>query len=261
MPNTPPLAAGRPLAIVTGASSGIGRATAIKLAAAGYSVVAIARSPAALAETVSLCGSASRAVICDITDAHALRRAFESIHTEFGRIDLLVNNAGIARVRSIDQTTPDIMAEAWSLNTAATANAIHLVWPIMAAQRSGCIVNISSMAALDPFPGFFAYAASKAAVNMLTLVASREGSPLGIRCFCLCPGAVETPLLRSAFDDTAVPAAAALPPEVVANCVVKCVEGGYDDRQGTPIAILSAEVSRERREAGLDLYGAETPGS
>lgn len=235
-------------AIVTGAGSGIGRAVAVALAGSGYSVALLGRRVEALRETADLCGEADVVTIlpCDVADAGQLSEAIKSVHERHGRIDVLVNCAGVARVRPIARTTPDVVSEALATNAGAIANAIHCVWPIITRQepdangRRGVIVNISSMAAIDPYPGFFAYAASKAAANMLSVVADREGKRAGVRCFCLCPGAVETAMLRSSFDEKTVPRERALSPDDVAAVVMQCVRGERDGEAGGAIEVVKS---------------------
>jgi NAD(P)-dependent dehydrogenase (short-subunit alcohol dehydrogenase family) len=99
------------------------------------------------------------------------------------------------------------------------------------------VVNVSSLASSDPFQGFFAYAASKAALDSFVRSMHREGARHGIRAFSVNPGAVETPLLRSNFPVKVVPASAALAPEAVAMLIVDCIEGRREADRGKTIEI------------------------
>lgn len=249
------------MAIVTGASSGIGRATGEALAAAGYGVVLAARTKAKLDEVAAGIAAAhpGRPVVARPTNLgrfDEVRGLVEETVARFGRLDALVNNAGIATILPIERTTPDVFADMHGVNLLGPAAAMHYAWPTFLRQRSGRVVNVSSMAAIDPFPGFFAYASSKAGLNMVTLTADREGREAGIRAFAVCPGAVETPMLRSAFDETAIPRELALSPEAVAAVVVECVLGQRDANAGEPIALLAPAVVADLRRRGLPTHGA-----
>jgi NAD(P)-dependent dehydrogenase (short-subunit alcohol dehydrogenase family) len=114
---------------------------------------------------------------------------------------------------------------------------ITRAWPHFCTRNTGCIVNVSSLATTDPFPGFFAYAASKSALESLTRSAHGEGKRHGIRAFSVAPGAVETPLLRQNFSEKVLPHAATLDPEAVASLIVDCIEGRRDEDRGKSIAI------------------------
>ncbi|CAN5860343.1 SDR family oxidoreductase [soil metagenome] len=241
----------QPTAIITGGSSGIGRAAAIVLARAGYRCAVIARRADELVETVRLCNEAAPThslpgggagvqphipQVCDLALPGLRASVFTDLVTKLGRVDVLVNCAGVARLAPIEKTTNAMLTEAFELNTVATAAAISAVWPTMQRAKGGVIVNISSMAALDPFPGFFAYAAAKAAVNMLTVVAVREGSRHNIRAYAICPGAVETEMLRSMFNEKVVPREKAIAPAAVGELVLACVRGERPS-DGKPIPI------------------------
>ncbi len=235
----------RPVAVVTGAGSGIGRATALALAAQGHDLALAGRSRAPLEVAASLIGRSSlKGATClvvptDMSDPGAVRRLIDETLARFGRLDVLVNNAGLAESASIAQTTPDLFRRTLDLNTLGPACAILAAWPTFIRQRRGCVVNVSSLASRDPFPGFFAYAASKAAVNLLARSCALEGREHGIRAFAVAPGAVETPMLRAIFDEQALPKARTLSPESVARVIVDCAMGGRDRENGETI-FLSA---------------------
>jgi NAD(P)-dependent dehydrogenase (short-subunit alcohol dehydrogenase family) len=97
---------------------------------------------------------------------------------------------------------------------------------------------VSSMASIDPFPGFAAYAAAKAGLNMLTHVTAREGAAIGLKAVAIAPGAVETPMLRSAFDERAIPRHAALSPQAVASLIADCITGRRAFQPGEVIQIV-----------------------
>ncbi len=228
------------MAIVTGASSGIGRACAVRLAEAGHRVVLVSRRRESLdAVLATLPGGGHVVHPCDVADPIAARRLIDRVIAELGRVDVLVNSAGVAPVRSVGESTPDLTRSVLALNTEAPANLLHFAWPIMTRQGRAVVVNISSLASIDPFDGFFAYAASKAALNLLTLVADREGSPHGVRCYAICPGAVETPMLRAIVSSDALPTSQTLPPDAIAEVVMQCVRGERLAEAGRPIVVAS----------------------
>ena len=108
----------------------------------------------------------------------------------------LVNAAGVAPNVPIERTTEDILEQCFLVNAFGPAFLISRCWPHFKRQKSGCVVNVSTLGVMDPFPGFFAYAASKAALDSFTRSVAREGRSSGIRSFCVNPGAVETAILR-----------------------------------------------------------------
>lgn len=225
------------VAIVTGAGAGIGLATAKMLSAADWSLVLVGRTRSKLdAAGISLQGEWI-AIEGDVADPVFVARVVESSTQRFGGIDALINAAGVAALATIPAHTPDMILSCFGANAIGPANFISAVWPLLIKRGGGRIVNVSSMASIDPFNGFFAYAASKSAMNMLTKVGDKEGKRQGIRCFCIAPGAVETDMLRSMFSTTQVPASAALPPEDVAKAIVECVLGERDAQAGEPIVV------------------------
>ncbi len=229
-----------PVAIVTGASSGIGHACAVQLSRAGYRVVLAARTLATLAAArATLTDDRHVTRACDISDPPQARELIERTVREFGRIDVLINAAGTAPVRAVEATTPEITRSVFALNAEAPANLIHFAWPALMATGRGVIVNISSMASIDPFDGFYTYAASKAALNMLSYVANREGSPRGVHCYVLCPGAVETPMLRAIVPASVLPPSRTLATDDIATVALQCIRGERMADAGKPILLPS----------------------
>ena len=205
--------------IITGAGRGIGRATAQRLTAAGMNVLAVARTAADLDETVQSTRDHSGQClveVADVTDRAQVDRAVARARKKFGRIDALINNAGLAPLSPVATMTDDAFARTNAVNINAVFYTCRAAWPDLTATR-GCIINLSSMASTDPFPGFAAYGAAKAWVNLFTRALADEGKPSGIRAFAVAPGAVETTMLRGAFPD--FPAAETLAPEEVAGLI------------------------------------------
>jgi NADP-dependent 3-hydroxy acid dehydrogenase YdfG len=239
------------IAVVTGASSGIGAAVAKLLVKAGHTVVGIARNSDKLSALGRALGERFEPFPCDVTDTSVFGAVLHQIADTHGRIDLLVNNAGSAKVMSIAETTPAEFRAMHDLNVAAPATAIHTLWPTMCRHGDARIVNMSSLAQLDPFPGFFAYASAKSAVHLLTVVANAEGEAHGVRAFTVAPGVVDTPLHRSLMPDGIEPVnglSSTLQPNDVATLVVAIAEGKHDARAGWVLAMPApAAVTALRR--------------
>jgi NAD(P)-dependent dehydrogenase (short-subunit alcohol dehydrogenase family) len=241
----------RPVAIVTGASSGIGRQAAVALSRRGFALVIAARRRAELQHTSAMCPSDGliEVVGADLSDPEQARLLVARAVDRFGRLDILVNNAGLGERKPMSQTTAGDVERALRLNALAPAAAMIAAWPIFERQhrehpsRIGRVINVSSMASFDPFPGFFAYAASKSAMDMLTLSAAREGEPIGVRVLSINPGAVETEMLRAAFNTSEVPADQSLSPSDVAEVIARAAQGEFDENSGQRIPVLSPAAS------------------
>lgn len=227
------------VALVTGAGSGIGRAIALALARQGYALTLVGRRADALEASASACAPAPvRVCPVDLNSPFACRDAVRTALDGFGRLDALVNNAGVGLLRPIERTTPELLEESFRVNALAPALLVLHAWPCFERQRGGCVVNISSMATFDPYPGFFAYAASKAAMNLQAASIAKEGAAIGVRAFAIAPGAVETPMLRASFDRGTVPPEHTLDPAVVARLVVECLNHRHDHLNGRTIPVL-----------------------
>jgi len=188
--------------VITGGSRGIGLATALRFARGGASVVIAARDPTALqtaVEQIRRTGAACEAVPVDVAMRAGVEEVIDVARARFGRVDVLVNNVGFAPLAPVERTSDDDFEHCVGVNIAAVFYATRAVWPLMRAQGGGVIVNVSSMASVDPFAGFAVYGACKAWVNLFTKAVAEEGRPLGIRVFAVAPGAVETALLRRHF--------------------------------------------------------------
>lgn len=233
-----------PVAVVTGAGSGIGRAAALRLGRAGWRLVLVGRNESRLAETDALLAAlptppeATELVPADLADGLSARAVIDATIECFGRIDALVNNAGAAEVVAIDETSQQLLEHTFAVNVFGPAQLITAAWPHFRAQHRGCVVNISSVAAFDPFPGFFVYAASKGALDSLTRSVALEGRSIGVRAFSINPGAVETPLLRAAFSTDVVAESQTLDPRGVAEVIAECVLGMRDWDNGRCIPVV-----------------------
>ena len=232
------------VALVTGAGSGIGRATAELLSSAGYSVALAGRREERLRETGSLLRGPWFAIGADLSVAREVEGMVDQTLARFGRIDALVNNAGSSDAATIAESSSEFITRVFALNAIAPAITIARAWPAMERRarnegRGGVVVNVSSYATIDPFPTLYAYAAAKASVNLLAKSVANQGRELGIRGFAVAPGCVDTELLRKIVTEEQVPLARRLRPEDVARVIVDCVEGKRDGENGSVILVPS----------------------
>jgi 3-oxoacyl-[acyl-carrier protein] reductase len=192
------------VALVTGASRGIGREIALTLAREGASV-GIVHFPdpdhtalaAAVVDEARQAGAEAIALPADVTDAAAVRRAVTALVDAFGRIDVVVTNAGIIHRAPLVDVTEAEWDQVIAVNLKGTFTTIHAALPHLIRQRSGKIVTVASELALIGRAGAAAYAASKAGVIGLTKSLARELSPLGINVNAVAPGPTDTEMLRS----------------------------------------------------------------
>jgi short-subunit dehydrogenase len=230
---------GPPVAIVTGAGSGIGAATARLLAEAGSALALVGRTADKLAATAKNVADALPIAV-DLSEPGAPGIVVDRTLQRWGRVDVLVNNAGTGALVPIDRTTDDVLLDAFRINAFAPIRLVALLWPTFLRQGSGCVVNVSSMATSDPFPGFTAYAAAKSALESLTRSIMNEGGEHGMRAYNVAPGAVETPLLRANFDTQQLPPERTLDPADVARVIVACIERRRDSDLGQTILLPSS---------------------
>jgi NAD(P)-dependent dehydrogenase (short-subunit alcohol dehydrogenase family) len=186
------------IAIVTGASSGIGRATAEALGREHASLVLVGRNEAALSDVARVVAAAGgRAVTCpnDITSPDAAALIVGTAIDAFGAIDVLVNAAGVLASGTLDQTDDATWERMIAVNLTAPFRLMRAASPHLAA-RKGAVVNVSSVNGLRSFPGVLAYCVSKAGVDQLTRCAALEMAPFGVRVNAVNPGVTVTNLHR-----------------------------------------------------------------
>jgi NAD(P)-dependent dehydrogenase (short-subunit alcohol dehydrogenase family) len=188
------------VAIVTGASSGIGRAAALALAAAGARVAAVGRTGAALdalAAEIAALGDAPapQAIVADVTAPDAPERIVRDVVAAAGGLDILVNAAGIIATAPTDQTTDETWDRMMDINVRAPFRLMRAAYPHLKPRR-GCIVNVSSVNGLRAFAGVSVYCASKAALDHLTRCAALDWAPDGVRVNAVNPGVTVTNLHR-----------------------------------------------------------------
>jgi 3-oxoacyl-[acyl-carrier protein] reductase len=204
----------------------------------GYQVVAVARHEAELrfaAGQIAASGVECEAVVADVGRPEAGCGIIAAAVRRFGRVDVLVNNAGVAPLAALEELAPAEFERVYAVNMAAVYHTTRAVWPIMKRQGGGVIVNISSRASIDPFPGFAVYGASKAWVNLLTQALAAEGRPHGILIYSVAPAAVETKLMRAAFPD--FPADQTLDADEVAGVIVTLCDAAMSPCSGQTIFV------------------------
>ena len=189
--------------LITGCSTGIGLATAIHLAGRGYSVYASVRD---LATSEGLRGATEEAGVTltvlslDVDSPESIRAGVERVVEEAGRVDVLVNNAGVGDLWAVEDTTETDLLQMFRTNVFGPIALIRAVLPGMRAAGSGTIVNVSSVSAriVSAFSG--PYAATKCALEAITQAVAVEGAAHGIRCVAIEPGFTQTPMLEKALS-------------------------------------------------------------
>ena len=235
----------RPVAIVTGAGSGIGRAIVQRLAGEDYRVALVGRRGERLAETtasirdVAVRAPALLEVAADVGEPEQVRDLVKQTVKRFGRVDVLVNNAAVCESHPVGATDETLLERTFAVNVFGPAMLVARLWPLFLRQRGGRVINVSSMATVDPLPGLAVYAASKAALESLTRSVAGEGRAHGIRAFSLLLGAVETEMLRSVVSTDQLPPERTLDPSDVAEVVLECAAGRHDSRIGGVIEVAS----------------------
>src|SRR5215472_14982768 len=199
------------IAIVTGSASGIGQALAGALVARGDTVVVAVFDKDGAERTVGDLSErgpgAATAAVVDVRDADAVQALVDQTRDRHGRLDLMVNNAGIG----VGGETRELLLAHWDrvidVNLRGVVHGVHAAYPVMVEQRSGHIVNTASMAGLLPSPGLTPYATTKHAVVGLSLSLRAEAAGYGVRVTAVCPGVVDTPILdKGGPDDLPKPA-------------------------------------------------------
>jgi NAD(P)-dependent dehydrogenase (short-subunit alcohol dehydrogenase family) len=186
------------IAIVTGASSGIGRATLQRFAEEGASVLAVGRDERVLAEIavqVSQDGGLCEAFVADVTEPRAAQQIVSAAVDRLGGVDILVNAAGIIASGTVENTTDEAWDQMMAINLTAPFRLMRAAAPHLG-QRQGAIVNVSSVTGLRSFPGVLAYCVSKSGVDQLTRCAALELAPKQVRVNAVNPGVVVTNLHR-----------------------------------------------------------------
>ncbi|HEV7844883.1 MAG TPA: SDR family oxidoreductase [Thermoleophilaceae bacterium] len=195
--------------LVTGAGSGIGRATAVEMTRQGAEAIVVSDIDMdGAAETVALVeaeGGVAEARRCDVSESVDVRALMDWTGERFGRLDVLHNNAAIVDTQVSDRTRLDELdEEAWdrifAVNVRGTWLCIKYALPHLRRSSAAAIVNCASISSFAAFEGESCYCASKGAIPMLTRSAALDFAPFGIRCNCYCPGTIDTPMVANQIE-------------------------------------------------------------
>ncbi len=214
-------------ALITGASSGIGRETAIAFAKAGMDVALVARSQdklTQLATDLAQYGVTAQGYAIDLSDLSTLPGSLEQLLADFGSVSVLVNNAGMAYTGALAETPLADWQRILDLNLTSVFVTIRAVLPGMRAQGYGTILNIASIAAHNAFPDWGAYSVSKAGLVSLSRILAAEEKTHGIRVMTVSPGAVNTPLWDTDTVQADFERSHMLTPEIVAQTLLHAVQ-------------------------------------
>ncbi len=201
-------------AVVTGAGKGIGRVIAQRLLEEGAAGVAMLDYDTALVEATATeldpTGRRAYPIHCDVSKEDEVKAAFDAIYAKFGRVDILINNAGITRDTMFHKMTPAQMHQVMDVNFFGTYNCIYHVVPAMREQGYGRIVNISSTSSYGNV-GQANYSASKAAIEGMTRTLAKELGRKGITINCVLPGNIDTEMMRAVPEEILAPRIKAAP--------------------------------------------------
>ncbi len=232
---------GAPVAVITGAGRGIGRATAEAFAVEGYAVVVAERVPALGRRTErALVKAGARALFLptDVADPASVARTARAVLRRFGRLDCLVNNAGVLTPGPLVDLAVADLDRMLAVNLHGPLFFARAVLPAMRRQRSGTIVNVASQLGKVGAAGYATYCASKFGVVGLTEALAEELAGTGIRVWAVCPGLVDTPMARRAVGASARERAGLLEPEAVARVIVDLATGRRREASGTAVDVL-----------------------
>ena len=193
-------------AIITGSNRGIGKSLVEVFAANGYNVWACARKRNSefegwLEQTAASNGVWIKPVYFELSDSDSLNSGIQTILDENLPVDVLVNNAGISTVGLLSMSKVDDIVNLFNINYFAMLRVIQKISKRMSRQKSGAIINMGSLAGIEPQPGKIAYGSSKAAVMMMTKCLAKELGPLGIRVNAIAPGPIETEMIHQYKDE------------------------------------------------------------
>ncbi len=238
------------VAIVTGASRGLGRAMAVALAEQGVSVLAAARSADDLAELEARYPGRIKGRPCDMRDLAAVGALADEAVAAFGRLDIVVNNAGIAPAGAFLDQAESVWHEVFTVNVAAPATLARAAGRHMIPQRSGKIINIASTSGILGKPILVAYSSSKGALLQFTKALAAEWASKGVQVNAIAPGAFETSAQKAVLES----------PEILAMRLKKIPARrmGVDEEIGPMVCYLASPKSNFVTGAVLVIDGGES---
>ncbi|WP_017318200.1 SDR family oxidoreductase [Mastigocladopsis repens] len=210
-------------ALITGASSGIGKATALAFAKAGIDVALVSRSVdklTAVCEAVSHTGVEAKAYEVDLACVAQVQEKMQAIALNFGDIDILVNNAGMGYTATLSETPLSDWQQVIELNLTSVFQSIMGILPRMRERGAGTIINLTSIAGKQAFANWGAYSVSKAGLIALSQTLAQEERVHGIRVIAICPGAVNTELWDTETVNANFDRSKMLTPEIVAQSIL-----------------------------------------
>jgi NADP-dependent 3-hydroxy acid dehydrogenase YdfG len=210
-------------ALVTGASSGIGRSTAIAFAQQGIHLALVSRNQSklkAVADEAAAFGVKAQAYPMDLSEVHRVQEGISHIVENFGFINILVNNAGMAYTKELLDTPLSDWQRVIDLNLTSVFQCIQGVLPSMRQRRQGTIINVTSIAAHQVFPNWGAYCVSKFGLAALSKTLAAEERPHGIRVTSISPGSVNTPIWDTETVNADFDRSQMLTPEIVAQFIL-----------------------------------------
>lgn len=238
------------VAIITGASRGIGAAAAREFAAAGWRVALLARSEAEISTLAEQIGDAAMALRCDVADWGSLQAAVQTVVARWGRLDALINNAGVIEpIARLEEADPAAWGLAIDVNLKGVFHGMRAAIPVMKAAGGGTIITVSSGAASNPLEGWSAYCSAKAGAAMLTRAAHLEEGEHGLRIMGLAPGTVATEM-QVKIKASGINPVAALDPSVhipadwPAKCLLWLCGPGGDDWLGREVSLRDPAIRR-----------------
>jgi NAD(P)-dependent dehydrogenase (short-subunit alcohol dehydrogenase family) len=229
----------QPVWFITGCSTGFGRELAKLVIARGWPTVVTARNKASVEDLVAAAPKTALAVSLDVTDAGQIAAAVKQAEERFGRIDVLVNNAGYGYQASIEEGEESEIRAQFDANVFGLFAMTRAVLPLMRKQKKGHVINITSVAGLVGFPGSGYYAASKHAVEGFTDALAVEGAPIGIKATCVEPGPFRTDWAGRSLKQT--PSHIAEYAETVA-ARMKTTSANSGQQQGDPVRAGEAMI-------------------
>lgn len=242
-------------ALVTGANSGLGRATALALGAAGARVlidfVTDEASAEEVASSVRAAGGDAMTFRADVSDRAQVEEMFASLDSEWGGIDVLVNNAGVDGKRALAwEADPEDWRRVLEIDLIGPFLCASAALRRMVPVRSGVIINVTSVHEVIPWTGYSAYSAAKAGLSMLTKTLAQEAAPHGVRVVSLAPGAIRTPINESVWSN----------PDTLADLLSKVPLGrlGTAEEIGAMAVLLASDAASYLTGSTVFVDGAMT---